>query len=789
MIEYQSAAEKLEFRKILNRLQAFASSELGKHAAEHLTPKFGSEELAVELNRVDEMKRILESDEPFPIDGIRDIRETLQRAGVENSVLHPAELLPIARTLAASGNIKTYLHKRSESYRELHVLSNLAVANKILEYNITEAIDENGLVKDSASKELKAVRAEMVSMYETLRKQLARILKNVSEQGFAQEDIITTRDGRMVIPVKTEQKNSVPGFIHSSSASGLTVFVEPAETLPLNNAILELHFREQREIEKILRALTEQVREVHLELLSGLDILQHLDLIYAKGRYSIEIKGNKPYLKESGSLKIVDARHPILLLRHPRERIVPLSLEIGTGFGTLLITGPNAGGKSVAMKTVGVLVLMVHSGIHIPASPESEFPTVSKLFVDIGDDQSIENDLSTFSSHVVRLKEILESADNKSLVLIDEIGAGTDPVEGGALAAAVLKRLTNTGAFVIATTHQVALKAFAHETQGIENGAMEFDQESLMPTYKFRLGVPGSSYALEIARRLGVPPTLIAEAEKMVGDQKSRLEKLILDLENRSQKLSKEFETLEAERIKLKSLTIDYETKLAGLKAELSRIKTKAVEEAKEIVGRANSIIEKSVLEIRQHQAEKRYIVESKREIKELKGEILEIEKNLLETEPSAPHENREVTKGSIIRLKANGQLGQVLQEADSNGMIQVAVGSIKMRIHQNEVTPSTKSSFVEQPSFYVPVETATEREIDVRGLYGDEALERVDKFIDTALLSGLYRVDIIHGKGTGALKKKIGAFLTSDSRVKAYRLGEWNEGGAGVTVVELKDE
>ncbi len=789
MIEFQSAAEKLEFRKILNRLQAFASSDLGKNAAEHLTPNYGTEELAFELNRVDEMKRILESDEPFPIDGIRDIRETLQRAGVENSVLQATELLPIAYTLAASRNIKAFLQKRSESYRELHALSSLAVANKILEYNITQAIDENGLVKDSASKELKVVRADMVAMYETLRKQLAKILKNVSDQGFAQEEIITTRDGRMVIPVKTEQKNSVPGFIHSSSASGLTVFVEPAETLPLNNGILELHFREQREIEKILRALTEQVREMHLELLRGLDVLQHLDLIYAKGKYSIEIKGNKPYLKESGSLKIVDARHPILLLRHPRENIVPLTLEIGTSFGTLLITGPNAGGKSVAMKTVGVLVLMVHSGIHIPASPESEFPTISKLFVDIGDDQSIENDLSTFSSHVVRLKEILESADNKSLVLIDEIGAGTDPVEGGALAAAVLKQLTKTGAFVIATTHQVALKAFAHETQGIENGAMEFDQRSLMPTYKFRLGVPGSSYALEIARRLGVPPALIAEAEKMVGDQKSRLEKLILDLESRSQKLSKEFELMEAERLKLKDLTIDYETKLGGLKTEISRIKTKAVEEAKEIVGRANSIIEKSVLEIRQHQAEKRYIVESKKEIKDLKGEILQIEKNLFESDAGAPHEEHEVTKGSIIRLKANGQLGQVLQEVDSNGMIQVAVGSIKMKIHQNEVTPSEKTSFVEHPSVYVPAETAADREIDVRGFYGDEALERVDKFIDTAVLSGLHRVDIIHGKGTGALKKKIGAFLTSDSRIKSYRLGEWNEGGAGVTVVELKDE
>lgn len=737
------------------------------------------------------MKKLLESDDPFPIDGLRNIRESLQRAGIENSILGASDLFPIAQTLQAAKNIKAFIQKRKESYQELHALCESIITNKILEYNITQAIDTNGNIKDSASKELKALRGELVSMYELLRKQLERILKNVSDQGLTQEDIITTRDGRMVIPVKVEQKHSVPGFIHSSSASGSTVFIEPAETLSLNNEIRELHFKEQREIEKILRVLTIQVREVHVDLLKSLDTLQQLDLIYAKAKYSIEIKGNKPFLKEFGSLKIVEARHPILLLRHPREQITPLSIELGNGYNTLLITGPNAGGKSVAMKTVGVLVLMLQCGIHIPASPDSEFPIFKKLYVDIGDDQSIENDLSTFSSHITMLKGILNSADNDSLVLIDEIGAGTDPVEGGALAAVILAQLTKAGVFTIATTHQVTLKAFVHETEGMENGAMEFDQATLMPTFHFRFGVPGSSYALEIARRLGVPSTLIAEAEKMAGEQKSRLEKLIVDLESRSQSLSKQILAVDAERLKFNELIKDYETKLKGLKEEIKLTKSKAIEEAKEIINKANSIIEKSVKEIRQRQADKNSIIESKKEIKMLENEIYTVEKALSEIESNAPgpESGQQLIKGATVKLKSNSQVGEVLQPPDANGHLQVAFDNLKIRVHVNDVVPFKKASTGTQFSIPISLDATPQREIDVRGFYGEEALEAVDKFIDSAIVTGLHQVDIIHGKGSGALRKKITTFLKSDSRIKSHRFGEWNEGGMGVTIVDLKSE
>ena len=788
MSEFQSAAQKLEFPKILKSLISYATSDLGKKAAEHVAPLTSLTEIATELSRVDELKRILESEDPFPIDGLHDVQVSLHRAGVENSLLTPAELLAISQTLVSSRNIKSFIAKRKDICPELEALCQHVSINKVLEYNISQAIDDNANIKDTASKELRTIRSTIVAEYGSLKKQLERILKDVSDQGLTQDDIVTTRDGRMVIPVKAEQKHQVPGFIHSSSASGATVFIEPAETLALNNEIRELHFREQREIEKILRLLTAQVREQSTELLASQNLLAHIDLVYAKARYSVQIKGNTPFLKENGPLKIVQGRHPILLLRHSSVPIVPLTIEIGGGYSTVLITGPNAGGKSVAMKTVGILALMVQSGIHIPAAPDSEFPIFTQIHVDIGDDQSIENDLSTFSSHVRRLNDILNSADTHSIVLIDELGAGTDPSEGGALGAVVLRQLTRLGALTIATTHHVGLKAFAHETEGMENGAMEFDQTSLLPTYNFKIGVPGSSYALEIAKRLGMSSTLVSEAEAMVGEQKSHLEQLIVDLEARSQSLSKEIENVAAEKLIINELVQKYESKLENLKQEVREVKLHAVEEAQAIISQANTVIERSIQEIKQRDAERRSIVESKNGIRQMQQKLNALEESLaLDTDQVTKH-NHNFIKGMLVRLKSSSQTGEVLQEPNSEGQLQVAFENIKMRVHINDILSVTEPSTLVRATPVDRINEAPSQEVDVRGLYGDEAIEVVDKFLDNAILANLHRVDIIHGKGTGALRKKISIFLGADNRVKSQRLGEWNEGGAGVTVVELKD-
>jgi DNA mismatch repair protein MutS2 len=389
------------------------------------------------------------------------------------------------------------------------------------------------------------------------------------------------------------------------------------------------------------------------------------------------------------------------------------------------------------------------------------------------------------------LREILNSADDHSLILIDEIGAGTDPVEGGALAAVILAQLTKVGAFTIATTHQVTLKAFVHETEGMENGAMEFDQATLTPTFNFRFGVPGSSYALEIARRLGLSPTIISEAEKMAGEQKSRLEKLIVDLESRAQLLAKKLSIVDVEKLKYNELVESYETKLKGLREEIRLTKSKAIEEAKEIINKANSIIEKSIREIKQRQADKSSIVESKQEIRLLGSEIHAMELALNEISSNAPgiENSATISKGTTVKLKSNSQIGEVLQPPDASGLLQVAFDSLKMRIHVNDIVPINKPKAPTHSFASILLEGNPKRELDVRGLYGDEALQEVDKFIDSAIVTGLHQVDIIHGKGSGALRKKITSFLQSDSRIKSHRFGEWNEGGIGVTIVDLKNE
>jgi DNA mismatch repair protein MutS2 len=784
--EFLRASDKLDFKVILERIEEKSSSELGKQRIRSIQPFRNVDALSSELNLVSEFKGVLEGDSSFFMDGLHDVRNTLHKAGIENLVLTSTEILRVNSTLQASRRIKSYFQKNGERYPLLSSTTSSLLENKILEFNISQAIDENGLIRDSASKELQFIRKNIVSMYETLRDRLEKTLKGIAEKGITQDEIVTTRDGRMVIPVKVEFKSKVPGFIHSSSASGSTVFIEPAETLSLNNEIRELHFREQREIERILRILSLQIAEVRLDFLKSIDILSHLDLLYAKARYSIGIKGNTPRIKEKGSLKIINAKHPILIMRHGTEKVVPLSLDLGEKFTTLLITGPNAGGKSVAMKTAGLLALMVQCGLHIPASPDSEFPIFQNIFVDIGDNQSIENDLSTFGSHILRIKELMDSADERSFVLIDEIGAGTDPAEGGALACSVLKNLTKSGALTIATTHQVSLKAFAYENSGMENAAMEFDLENLLPTYTLRIGVPGSSYALEIAKRLGISSTVLEQAAKFLGEQKTSLEKLLIEFESRSQILKNELEIINSDRLKYKDLVDTYNTKLNDFNKEMNRLKAEALAEAREIARKANSVLEECVREIRNHGADRESIKEAKKLIRDLEAEIKGIEGSI--SSEAQEDLTSHIAKGDLVRLKDGSQVGEVLSIPDSNNMISLAFKSIKLKVKANEIQLIKENKGVTHSSFINDINIAPDTKIDVRGLYADEAVNVVDKFLDSAVLSGLMHVEIVHGKGAGVLRKRISNFLSSDKRIKSFRTGEWNEGGTGATFVELRE-
>ena len=780
MDHFHSALRKLEFHKIVERIAAFSVSEPAKSLAQRILPLFHKESIEQELHRVTQAKELLLGEGAVPLEGIKDVTISLKKTTVENQVLSARELLEIAQLIRASQTMASFLSKRKSTAPLLLPFVAHLVTDRVLEYNITQAIDEHGNVTDSASKELKAIRSGIVHSSEELRKRLGGILKRISEQEFLQDEIITTRDGRMVIPVKVEYKKQVPGFIHSSSATGATVFIEPAETLELNNALRELQINEQREIERILRQLTGMVAEQRDQLETAFRTMAELDVLFAKAKYSTEIQGNQPTLTLGNAIRLIEARHPVLLQRHKRDQVEPLTFILDDETRTVVITGPNAGGKSVAMKTVGLLAAVAQAGLHIPASVESELPVFQNFFADIGDEQSIENDLSTFSSHLLNLQEILSRADEYSLVLIDEIGTGTDPAEGSALAASVLQELTRRKALTVATTHHGSLKVFAHTAPGMANASMEFDLSTLSPTYRFRIGVPGSSYAFELAERLQFDRHFLDHARSFLATDRLQLERLLVDLERQAQEYSLQLDSVQHERDKYRTLLREYETKLEELRRETKKLKSEAAAQAKDIIDNAQALIERTIKEIRETNAEREVI-------RHAKGSLSETKKQLesMVAQESEDTDRDELTVGDSVRLKTGTEIGELLERRGHEAT--VLWGSARLRVRANDLVrakgkPRTHSSTVvaEEHS------ARATNEIDLRGLTGEEAISQIEFFLDNALVAGLHRVDIIHGKGTGALRKKVSAFLKSHPHVHSYRLGEWNEGGSGVTVVEL---
>jgi DNA mismatch repair protein MutS2 len=787
MSEFEHALDKLEFEKIRQRVVRYASCELGRSLLQSLPVSTSLQEIEEIISNVSELKRLYEQISEVPLDGIFPVREALRKAAIEGTVLSSKELWQTLSTLRAARVTRQFLFKHKLLCPRIWAIAVRLYTDNVLEYNLDQAIDEHGNVRANASRELLSIRRAISEKYEQTRKQLQNILRSITDLGYSQDEIITTREGRMVIPVKAEHKNRVHGFVHSASSSGATVFIEPSETLDLNNEIRGLQFQEQREIERILRALTEQVGNLHDALIANLHLLAQLDALSAKAKYSIEVLGVQPKLIESGCLKLVGARHPTLLQTHGREQTIPLDIELGNTYNTLIISGPNAGGKSVAMKCIGLITLMVQTGLHIPASEESVVRIFDNIFVDIGDEQSIENDLSTFSSHLKNLKAISEKADENSLVLIDEIGSRTDPAEGGAIAAALLESLTKRGSCTIATTHHSALKVFAHNTAGVENGAMEFDVETLAPTYKFKAGIPGSSYAIEMAQRLGVEQTILDRSREFMGHQQARLEQLISDLESSTQKHRNELEALRIEKIRLDEMVKMYESKVAAQGAELKDMKRKAFEEARQIVESANAVIERSIREIRERSAEKEAIKQVRYDVNRVREEI---QAKSAELEPELDNaEDNVIEVGNAVRVVGGVETGDVVSLSPDGKSAAVIFGNLKMKVAIKDLERARKRQGGDRSR---PTREESEkphdvlRDLDLRGMTSEEALPLVDKFIDTAMLAGLHRVDIIHGKGTGALRKKVSDFLAKHPRVKSYRLGEWNEGGTGATVVEL---
>jgi len=780
----QVASRKLEFTVVLARIGRYTLSDPARERIELLRPSTDRGWISSELKRVSEMKLIVESDDDLPLDSIKDVRPSLRRATIENSVLSPGELLDVYKVLQTSRLVRAYFQKRLNRYPRLYELAKGLYTDRVLEHNIERTISESGTVKDSASHVLASVRQEIARRSELLRQKLEAILRSAAADGMIQEEIITTRDGRMVIPVKAEHKHHVPGFIHSTSASGATVFIEPAETLEMNNEIRSLRFDEEREIERLLRELTAQVGSVQDKILSSFHLLVELDVLRAKAKYSIEILGSEPQIATQYTIRLIDARHPLLLLKHGLNGVVPLSFEIDQSIRTVVISGPNAGGKTVALKTIGLLVLMMQAGLHIPAHADSSIPVFDKILVDLGDDQSVESDLSTFSSHMLNLKSFMETASPGTLILIDEIGADTDPTEGGAIAAAVLEELTSTGAISIATTHHGFLKAFAADTPGVMNASMEFDQRSLSPTFRYRPGVPGSSYAIEIAQRLGIPRGVIARSRKFIGEVPTKLELLLASTEQKSQDLERRLKQIERDELHLRQLISLHERRDRELKEKTNLIKQEALKSAQELLQQTNRTIEQTIKEIRDSQAEKLTVQKARASIRELRASV-EAELERIETE-KRKDEEAPITAGSFVKLKGSTEIGEVLQVDEKSHEALVAFNSLKLHVplERLQITYSKPDSL--QSLHSISSDREISNEIDIRGMGAHEAVSLVDRFLDKAFLAGLHRVRIIHGKGTGRLRSRISELLSRDKRIESYRLGDWNEGGSGVTVVEL---
>jgi DNA mismatch repair protein MutS2 len=660
---------------------------------------------------------------------------------------------------------------------------------KELENSIAKCIDTAALdVKSNATPELSSIRKSIERAQVSARKKMEAMLKSYGDQGLLQENVISVRGGRLVLVVKDEHRRKVKGLVHDQSATGSSYFIEPLSVVDDNNRVRELYSEEAKEIERILRMLTDQIREQNETIEKNLAVFAELDFIYAKARLSKALNATKPELVEQPVLSIFKARHPLLLLRMGEKAVIPMDVSLGENIHTLIISGPNAGGKTVALKTVGLVALMTSCGLHIPAQPHSRVSLLPQIFANIGDQQSLENDLSTFSSHLQDLKEIAEKSDDRTLVLVDEIASGTDPEEGTALAIALMERLTERRTLSIVTTHQSPLKAFAFSTDGVENASLEFDVNSLLPTYFFRTGVPGSSYAFEIAQRMGLPKEMTERARQLVGSHKNKLEGLLLELEERTQNYKELQREASIKETEYKGLLKLYQERNEALKKETNAIKRQALQDAEALIKESNAKVEQAIREIRESNARKENVKAARENLQQQKEKIERVKKEI-PAEHVAPVDSEPVENGDFVTWQTTGGTGQVISDVDKKGRVMVQFdGGMKASVPMNELIKNTKKRKTRgRVRFNVESEKRYTNELDIRGMLGEDAVNELEHFLDEAMLAGFGEVQVIHGKGTGKLRKHVSQYLQRHPQVIAFRLGYWNEGDSGVTVVELK--
>jgi len=786
----------LEFEKVVRMLVDRTSFEPGVERAAALRPTVDLGSIEHDLTITTELRTLVDDGARLPIDRARDARALAERSSRQGSMLSCADLLEVGGAIAAAREVREFASRKQEQAPLTWEMAQRLCSLPAIETSIERAIDDVAVeIRDSASRELSRIRRALERTRARIDEKLQAILQKELRDDTVQEAAVHIRNGRLVLPVKRASRSHMKGIVHDQSSTGATLFIEPMSTVPLNNELAELASAEKKEIERILRALTAEVGEEAEAIRVSTEILGELDLYRAAAYLSRDLDCVRPAVTADGRLRIRGGRHPVLdaIFRDTGGSIVPLDLDLGVEGSTLVISGPNAGGKTVTLKTVGLLVVMAMCGLHVPAALGTEISIFREVFADIGDEQSIEMSLSTFSSHLRTIREILTEANSKTLVLLDELGAGTDPDEGAGLAIAILEELTERGAATIATTHLGVVKNHVHEYEGMVNGSMAFDPDTFEPAFRFVRGVPGASHALSIAERQGLPESVVARARGLRDADAARVDGLLADLVGRERRLEETLGRAEIERSRAELLTKDYEERLAGVKDERKQIRTRALAEAREILDRAQGLVEQTVKEIKETSAARDAIKDARRKVQESRKDV--VEQLTEEIQPvveevvAEPLVDLEV--GMRVRLRNIGREGELLELPDDRGRVRVRVKNTTLTVASDElITPEPASKEKKRRpkvDYELTVDTQPATELHLRGMTTDEIGDAIETFLSTAIMQGFTVVRIVHGKGTGALRDKTQEVLRGMSAVKSFRLGKWGEGDTGVTIVELK--
>ena len=776
----------LEYDKILAMLKERASCCVSRELVDTMEPSGDFDTVERELKLTAEAETLFYKTGRSPVDDFPDMRHCLERMHAA-LFLSTGELLGIASCLKAARIAKDILAKEVGEESYLYNLAGLLITHRSAEEEINRCIINEDEIFDGASPALARIRRAMRLANEKVREKLNSLIRSTASQKYRQEPIITIRNGRFVIPVKQEYRQQVPGLIHDQSSSGATLFIEPSAVVELGNEYKKLLAEEADEIERILTELTAMLAPYADEIREDLNIMGQIDLVFAKAKLSRELNAVMPRLNRNNYVRIVRGRHPLI----PADRVVPIDIWIGRDYRSLIITGPNTGGKTVTLKIVGLFALMVQSGIFVPANEGSEFPVFEHIYADIGDEQSIEQSLSTFSSHMKNIVGILDKADENSLVLLDELGAGTDPIEGAALAMSILEELNNRRCTCVSTTHYSEIKAFAMTHEGMENASMEFDIDRLCPTYRLYIGIPGKSNAFEISSRLGLPNSIIDKAKGFLKGEDVRFEDIISSAQSQHRIAEEERKMAEEARAELEKLRADAERERRKLDEDRNRLQAKAKEDAKRIVADTKREMEKLIVEIRSikdidRSAADRVIQAARDKLRATETAVNEKEAIKKEDNTKPP---KTVRAGDTVNIVTLDQKATVLSAPDSKGEVMVQAGVMKLNVKLKDIRLIEEKKAAAPTSGKVGLGAGKQVgfELDVRGMLVDEANIIVDRYLDDAYNAGLSEVNIIHGKGTGALRAGVQAFLKRHPLVKGYRMGSYGEGDAGVTVVTLK--